>query len=94
MVTKNFARKLTFDLTLTKDPQGLTELIRMAHEDASPQVRKQAQFWMANKGGKKVVADLREATSNDPDTDVRKAAVFALSRLPGDEARCAVDRCS
>ena len=55
-----FREKLTFDLTLSKDPAALNELIRMAHEDASPQVRKQAQFWMANKGGKKVTQDLRD----------------------------------
>ena len=85
---EKFREKLTFDLTLVKDPaqDALAELIRMAHEDASPQVRKQAQFWMATKGGKKVAGDLREMAENDPDTRVRKEAVFALSRLPGDEA--------
>jgi HEAT repeat protein len=41
---------------------------------------------MAIKRGRKVVGDLREAASSDSDTDVRKSAVFALSRLPGDEA--------
>jgi hypothetical protein len=81
-----FRENLTFDLTLSKDPTALNELIRMAHEDASPQVRKQAQFWMATKGGKRVTEDLRTLATNDPNEQIRKSAVFALSRLPGDEA--------
>jgi HEAT repeats len=83
-----FREKLTFDLTLVKDPApaALTELIRMAHEDQSPQVRKQAQFWMATKGGKQVAGDLREQAEKDPNEQVRKQAVFALSQLPEPEA--------
>lgn len=83
-----FREKLTFDLTLVKEPAqaALTELIRMAHEDQSPQVRRQAQFWMATRGGKQVAGDLRGQAENDPDAQVRKQAVFALSRLPEPEA--------
>ena len=86
-----FREKLAFDLTLVRQPEGLQpaaleELIRMAHADGSPQVRKQAQFWMANLGGKRVTADLRAAVAADPDRDVRRSAVFALSRLPSGEA--------
>ena len=81
-----FRKKLTFDLTLTKEPEALDELIRMAHSDTSPEVRKQAQFWMANKGGKKVADNLHGIASNDPNSEVRKAAVFAISRLPGEES--------
>jgi HEAT repeat protein len=41
---------------------------------------------MANKGGKKVTDDLRTIATNDPNEQMRKSAVFALSRLPSDEA--------
>jgi HEAT repeat protein len=41
---------------------------------------------MANKGGKRVSEDLRTIATNDPNDQIRKSAVFALSRLPGDEA--------
>jgi HEAT repeat protein len=41
---------------------------------------------MANKGGKRVTEDLRTIATNDPNEQIRKSAVFALSRLPGDEA--------
>lgn len=91
-----FREKLTFDLTLIKQPAGpqpaapqsaaLAELIRMAHTDPAPNVRKQAQFWMGNLGGKRVTADLRASAESDPSEDVRRSAVFALSRLPEGEA--------
>ena len=38
----NFRVKLAFDFNLSKDPEALGELIRMAHDDASPKVRSQA----------------------------------------------------
>jgi HEAT repeat protein len=41
---------------------------------------------MATKGGKKVTDDLRTIATNDPNDQIRKSAVFALSRLPGDDA--------
>jgi HEAT repeat protein len=58
----------------------------MAHDDASPHVRSQAQFWMASKGGKIVTDSLRDSADNDPDAANRKKAVFSISRLPDGEA--------
>ena len=81
-----FRAKLTFDLTLSKDPGALDEIVRMAHEDSSPQVRSQAQFWVASRGGKIVTASLRDSADNDPDASIRKKAVFAISRLPNGDA--------
>jgi hypothetical protein len=82
----DFRAKLAFDFTLSKDPGAVSELVRMAHEDASPHVRSQAQFWMASKGGKIVAASLKDSADNDPDAANRKKAVFAMSRLPNGEA--------
>jgi HEAT repeats len=81
-----FRYKLAFDFNVSKDPGALDELVRMAHEDASPRVRSQAQFWMASRGGKVVAASLRDSADNDPDAYTRKKAVFAISRLPEGEA--------
>ena len=85
-----FREKLTFDLTLTKQPGAVDELLWLAKNDAEPRVRKQAQFWLATtaqrKIGKAVPEALRDAAANDPNTQVRQSAVFALSRLPGDES--------
>ena len=81
-----FRGKLAFDFTLSKDPGALLELVRMAHQDSSPHVRSQAQFWMAGRGGKIVAGSLRDSADNDPDAATRKQAVFAMSRLPNGEA--------
>lgn len=86
----SFRRKLAFDLTLSRDPEALPELVRMAHQDASPAVREQAQFWMAqqarNQGGNEIAGELHAAAEDDPDAHSRKQAVFALSRLPAEQA--------
>jgi HEAT repeat protein len=63
----------------------IDELLKMAHSDASPQVRGQAIFWLAQKAGKKAGASIAAAIENDPDMQVKKRAVFALSQLPQDE---------
>jgi HEAT repeats len=81
-----FRVKLAFDFNTSKDPGALDELVRMAHDDASPRVRSQAQFWMASRGGKLVAASLHDAAENDPDAANRKKAVFAISRMPNGEA--------
>ena len=41
---------------------------------------------MANIGGKKIVGELRTSAEQDRDEANRRSAVFALSRLPGEEA--------
>ncbi|QEE26817.1 HEAT repeat domain-containing protein [Terriglobus albidus] len=79
--------KLAFDLTLGKEnPAAIDELIWMAKNDASPHVRKEAQFWMAQKAGKRAAGELRQIVQNDPDRSIRRSAVFAISRLPEGEA--------
>ena len=87
-----------FDLTLVKGssaPQALDELLALAKNDASPKVRKQAQFWLAQQASRKVsgqAADaritsvLKDEAEHDPEQAIRKSAVFALSRLPEQEA--------
>lgn len=81
-----FRKKLAFDFSVTRDPAGIDDLIRMAKSDGDTRVREQAIFWVAQKAGKKAVATLRDAVENDPEVAVKKKAVFALSQLPKDEA--------
>ncbi len=81
-----FREKLAFDLTLSKDPAALNELIRMAHEELRRRFANRRSSGWRHKGGKKVTEDLRTLATNDPNEQIRKSAVFALSRLPGDEA--------
>ena len=44
-----------------------------------------ALFWLAQRAGQKAVGTITAAIENDPDTEVKKKAVFALSQLPKDE---------
>ena len=66
-------------------PEAIPELIHLARNDSSPQVRSQALFWLAQKGGKKEAEQITDAIQNDPETEVKKKAVFALSQMPKDE---------
>jgi hypothetical protein len=75
-----------FSLTQSKDPEALTPVIRAAHEDKSPHVRGQALFWLAQRAGAKVAESaIGDAIANDPETEVKKKAVFALTQIPHDE---------
>ena len=42
-------------------------------------------FWLGQKAGSRAAATLADAAASDPDTEVKKRAVFALSRMPKDE---------
>jgi HEAT repeat protein len=93
-----FRVKLVFDLTLVKGDSNnaaIDELIALAKTDAMPKVRTQAQFWLAQIVGKKsgselsnsrIMQTLSDAARNDPEAGIRKSAVFAISRLPVDQA--------
>lgn len=81
-----FRKKLAFDLSVSRDPAGVDDLIRLAKSDADARVREQALFWVAQKAGRKAVATLTDAVENDPAVEVKRKAVFALSQLPKDEA--------
>lgn len=81
-----FREKLTFSFSQSPAPEASTSLIDMAKSDPSPRVRGQALFWIAQKAQKKTNADvIRTAAVDDPDEDVKKKAVFALSQIPGGE---------
>ncbi len=80
----------------------------LAKHDPSSGVRGQALFWLAQKAGQRAIATLGQAVNDDPDREVRKRAVFAISQLPNDDSvpklielrgrtairKCASRRCS
>ena len=41
--------------------------------------------WLAQEAGQKAAGTITDAIENDPDTDVKKKAVFALSEMPHEE---------
>ncbi len=67
------------------DPSAIETLLRMARTHSEPRARGEALFWLAQRAGDKVAAAIRERIDLDPETDVKKRAVFALSQLPRDE---------
>ena len=72
-----------FALTESKEPEALNTLVAVAHNDNSAHVRSQALFWLAQKAGQKMAeSSIRDAIANDPETEVKKRAVFALTQLP------------
>ncbi len=61
-------------------------VIQAAHDDKSAHLRGQALFWLAQGAQKKIAAEtIANAIANDPETEVKKKAVFALTQMPGGE---------
>ncbi|MBA3269024.1 MAG: HEAT repeat domain-containing protein [Acidobacteria bacterium] len=72
-------------LGMHQEPTALDRLLTAARAGATPQIRGQALFWLAQRAGDKAVGAITDAIARDPETDVKKRAVFALSQLPRDE---------
>ena len=72
-------------IALTEGQQPLNELIAIAREGGTANVKGQGLFWLAQRAGQKAVGTITAAIDNDPDTEVKKKAVFALSQLPKDD---------
>jgi HEAT repeat protein len=75
-----------FALTQSPEPEAMAAVIRVAKEDKVPHVRGQALFWLAQRASKQQASGaINEALEKDPDTEVKKKAVFALTQMPKDE---------
>lgn len=75
-----------FALTQNKDPRALSVVASVAHNDKSARVRGQALFWLAQRAQHKVAESaIADAIANDPETEVKKKAVFALTQMPAGE---------
>jgi HEAT repeats len=75
-----------FALTQSKEPEAMSIVVGLAHNDPSPRVRGQALFWLAQKAGQKMAeSSIKDAIANDPETEVKKKAVFALTQMPNGE---------
>ena len=72
-------------LSLHAEPAATDTLIRLARNGTTPGLRGDALFWLAQRAGQKAAASITERIEQDPDTEVKRRAVFALSQLPKDE---------
>jgi hypothetical protein len=82
--SRRLANSATMALALHASPQATDRLIALAKTSKSTDVRGTALFWVAQRAGDKAAGTLTQALE-DPETEVRKKAVFALSQLPKDE---------
>jgi HEAT repeat protein len=60
-------------------------LVAVARDHQIPKMRSEALFWLGQRAGNEAVATISEAIDRDPETEVKRRAVFALSQLPKDE---------
>ena len=60
-------------------------LVTIARDHSAPRMRSDALFWLGQRAGTEAAATIAEAIDRDPETEVKRRAVFALSQLPKDE---------
>lgn len=82
--SRRLANTAVMAIALHGDPQATDRLLALARNGRSGDVRGTALFWVAQRAGDKAVGTITQALE-DPETEVRKKAVFALSQLPKDE---------
>jgi hypothetical protein len=83
--TRRLGDDATVAIAMHADGSALDWLLDSARSASAPHQRGQALFWLSRRAGEKAVGAISEAIQRDPDTDVKKRAVFALSQLPDDE---------
>jgi hypothetical protein len=82
--SRKLASSATMAIALHEDSRATDRLIALARDDKSSDVRGNAIFWVAQRAGDRAVGAITQALE-DPETEIRKKAVFALSQLPKDE---------
>ena len=82
--TRSLANSATMAIALHEDRHATDRLIALARDARASAVRGNALFWVAQRAGDRAVGTITQAL-DDPETEIRKKAVFALSQLPKDE---------
>jgi hypothetical protein len=72
-------------LALNPGTVASRSLVTFARDDARPTVRSRALTSLAERAEQEASATIQNAIANDPDTEVKKTAVAALSRMTKDE---------
>jgi hypothetical protein len=76
--------RAVFAAYVSEEAGAVDLLIDAARHDSSDQVRRSALMWLAHLAGERAVAAIQDAI-DDPNTAIKRHAVFALSQLPADE---------
>ena len=71
-----------FAMSQSKEPEAVPAIVAVARDDHSSRVRSQALFYLAQTATGRISEDaIRQAIDNDPETQVKKRAVFALTQI-------------
>ncbi len=84
--TQGSAGRLVFALSVSPVPAATPTLRAIATDHPRANTRSEALFWLAQKADPQAESILQKAMRNDPDQDVRRKAVFAISQLPAERA--------
>jgi len=71
-------------MALHRDAAAAAAILDLA-KSGTARVRQRALFWIARRAESQAAGVITQAIDNDPDVEVKKQAVFALSQLPRDE---------
>jgi len=71
-------------MALHRDAAAAAAILDLA-KTGTPRLRQRALFWIARRAESQAAGVITQAIDNDPDVEVKKQAVFALSQLPRDE---------
>jgi HEAT repeats len=72
-------------IALHRDAAAAAAILDLA-KNGTPKARQRALFWIARRAESQAAGIITQAIDTDPDVEVKKQAVFALSQLPRDEA--------
>src|SRR5262249_31313634 len=79
------ARPALVALSVHDGSAATRSLVGVARDNPIAKMRSDALFWLAQRAGDQAVSTIAEAIDRDPDTEVKKKAVFVLSQLPKDD---------
>ncbi len=85
VVTRRVVDGALSALALHAEPAALDWLLHVARAGSTTHGRGQALFWLSQRAGQRAIGAIAEAIERDPDTEVKRKAVFALSQLPVDD---------
>jgi hypothetical protein len=71
-------------IALHRDPAASAAILDLA-KNGAPRLRQRALVWIARRAESQAAGIITQAIDNDPDVEVKRQAVSALSQLPRDE---------
>jgi hypothetical protein len=78
-------RPAVIALAMHEGTAATRSLVTIARDHQVARMRSDALFWLAQRAGTEAAATIAEAIDRDPETEVKRRAVFALSQLPKDD---------